>query len=78
MKMKRTVLAAAAAVAGTWVMPSAAIADPAPPYVITQCSESTCYVYECSSFPNVNDSGYDMTGWSMTYSYPRPREVSGD
>lgn len=77
MKMKRTVLAAAAAVAGTWVMPSAALADPTP-YVITQCSESTCYVYECSTFPNVNGSGYDMTGCSMTYSYPRQREVGGD
>ena len=77
MKMKRTVLAAAAAVAGTWVMPSAVLADPTP-YVIVQCGDSSCDVYECSTYPNMNGTGYDLSGCSYSYSYPRQREVSGD
>lgn len=73
--MKRMLFAGAAVVVGVALVPSAAQADG---YVITQCDESTCYVYECSSYPNINGTGWDMTGCSMIYMYPRPREVSGN
>jgi hypothetical protein len=78
MKTKRTVFAAAAAVAGTWILPSAAMADPAPPYTFTQCGASTCYVYSCATMPNINDTGYDTSGCQVSYSYPRQREMSGE
>ena len=77
MKTKRTFFAVAAAVAGTWIMPMPAVAEPAPPYIFTSCGETSCTVYECSTAPNINDEGYDMTGCSASYSYPRQREVSG-
>jgi len=79
MKSKRTFFAAAAAaaVAGTWVMPAPAMADPTP-YTFTSCNETTCTVYECSSYPNLNDSDWGAYGCSPSYSYPRPREVSGE
>jgi hypothetical protein len=76
MKTKRIFFAITAAVAGTWVMPLPAAADPAPPYIITQCGESTCTVYECATMPNINGTGYDTSGCSASYSYPRQREVS--
>ena len=77
MKMKRTFIAGAAAVAGTWIMPAPVLADP-PTYIVTQCSDSTCYVMECQSYPNINDSDWSGNGCAVLYSYPRPREVSGD
>jgi hypothetical protein len=77
MKTKRTLFAAAAAVAGTWIMPVTASADPTP-YTVTQCGETTCTVYECQTFPNLNDSDWGAYGCSPIYSYPRQREVSGD
>jgi hypothetical protein len=77
MKTKRTFFAVAAAVAGTWIMPAPAVADPAPPYSYTACDASTCTLYECSTAPNLNGSGFDTSACSPVYSYPRQREVDG-
>ncbi|HEX8191370.1 MAG TPA: hypothetical protein VF552_00575 [Allosphingosinicella sp.] len=76
MKSKRTFVAAIAAVAGTWIMPVPASADPTP-YSFTYCDDSTCTVYECSTYPNLNDGDWEAYGCSPSLTYPRPREVSG-
>jgi hypothetical protein len=77
MKIKTTLVAGVAAVAGAGIMPAAAYADPTP-YTVTACDETSCTVYQCATLPNINDSGFDGYGCSVLYRYPRPREVSGD
>jgi len=71
--MKRIVFAGAAAVLGAALFASPALADG---YVILQCDESTCYIFECSSYPTGDP--WTTPGCSYVHSYPRPREVGGD
>ena len=71
--MKRLLFAGAAVVLGVAFVPSAALADG---YVILQCDDTTCYVFECDSYP-IGDPWF-ATGCGVVHSYPRPREMGGD
>lgn len=67
---------------GAILLPASTLA-PAPAsatdeYIFTVCDDSACTTYSCATFPNINDSGFDGTGCSVVYRYPRPREVSGE
>ena len=62
-------------VAAAAMVPTPVLADP-PTVIVTQCGESTCYVLECQSYPMGDD--WSANGCAVIYSYPRPREVSGD
>ena len=71
--MKFLWFAGAALVLGAAFVPSAALGDG---YVIMQCDDTTCYIFECDSYP-IGDLWF-ATGCGVVHSFPRRREIGGD
>jgi hypothetical protein len=75
MKKKLSLIAGIVLVSTFGLAPSPALADDGVYFV--QCDSDNCYVIECTTMPNINDTDWSGHGCLVVDTYPRPREVDG-